>query len=119
LAVERGSAVEAAPVPFATTAPAPVDLEEAAKAAAGGCADATVACAAPHPPADLPPVEPPVPPEPLVQTITGAHLALMQIEAVLVPVYVFELESGGSFPVPAVTEEWLQQQAPSVAATED
>ena len=64
------------------------------------------------PPPDLPAE----PPEPIVQTVTGAHLALLQIDAVLVPVYVFELEGDGeTFPVPAVTDEWLDQQVPAPA----
>lgn len=84
------------------------------------CADPTVRCQTAPPPDLVVDPLPPVPVEPVVQTITGVHLALMQIDAVLVPVYVFELEEGGeTFPVPAVTDEWLQEQAPSVAAVKD
>ena len=45
--------------------------------------------------------------EPFVQTITGAHLALLNTGEALVPAYVFEIEGGGMIPVPAVTDEWL------------
>jgi hypothetical protein len=35
----------------------------------------------------------------------------MQVDAVLVPVYVFELERDEeAFPVPAVTDEWLEEE---------
>ncbi|MDP9389037.1 MAG: hypothetical protein M3Q48_14260 [Actinomycetota bacterium] len=48
------------------------------------------------------------PPAPVVLTVTGARLALLPLEATLVPVYVFELDGGGEAPpVPAVTDEWL------------
>lgn len=65
------------------------------------------------PPPDWTPPEPAEPPPPLVRTITDAFLALQQVDDKLVPVYVFEFEDGSqSFPVPAVTDEWLQQQVP-------
>lgn len=56
------------------------------------------------------PAEPMPPVEPFVQTITGAHLALLNTGEALVPAYVFEIEGGGSIPVPAVTDEWLTTQ---------
>ena len=53
------------------------------------------------------PAEPMPPIEPFIQTITGAHLALLNTGEALVPAYVFEIEGGGMIPVPAVTDEWL------------
>lgn len=54
------------------------------------------------------------PPTPVVHTVTGAHLVLVHLDAVLVPAYVFELEGGDeSPPVPAVTDEWLEREAPA------
>ncbi|MGI8684070.1 MAG: hypothetical protein ACR2MO_03040 [Acidimicrobiales bacterium] len=53
----------------------------------------------------------PEPPTPIVQTVTGAHLALMFLGDALVPAYVFELADGGSVPVPAVTDEWLDKES--------
>jgi hypothetical protein len=56
-----------------------------------------------------------VPPEPVVQTVTGAHLVLLQVGDALVPAYVFTLAEGGDTgPVPAVTDQWLDQQASSL-----
>lgn len=50
---------------------------------------------------------------PVVQTVTGAHLVLLHLDALLMPAYVFELADGGeTFPVPAVTDEWLDQAVP-------
>ena len=97
-----------------------------AGSAGADCSDPTVTCS-PPPDAPVPPDAPPTvrpepvePPPPVVRTITGAHLALMQVDAVLVPVYVFEFDEGGeSFPVPAVTDEWLEAQAPSVEGKRD
>ena len=51
-------------------------------------------------------------PAPMVQVVTGVHLALLQMGDALVPAYEFELEGGGTIPVPAVTDEWLDRQAP-------
>jgi hypothetical protein len=58
----------------------------------------------------------------VVQTITGAHLALEMVpsftssgtaQAHLEPAYVFELKGGGTtFPVPAVIDADLQQVVP-------
>lgn len=62
-------------------------------------------------------VAPPVP-APMVQVLTGVHLALLQTGDVLVPAYEFELKDGGTVAVPAVTDEWLDRQAP-VAKVED
>lgn len=100
------------------SAGAAISPEEGAKLEAGGggtepaigdCGDPAVSCV---PPPDLAAE----PPEPIVQTVTGVHLALLQIDAVLAPVYVFELEGGGeTFPVPAVTDEWLDRQVPAPA----
>lgn len=62
---------------------------------------------------DDPAVKCVTPPQPLLppQVITGVHLALLQTGDVLVPAYAFELaEGGGAVPVPAVTDEWLDQQ---------
>lgn len=59
------------------------------------------------------PVPVPVPPTPapVVQVVTGVHLALLQVGDFLVPAYEFELaDGGGTVPVPAVTDEWLDQQ---------
>jgi len=48
---------------------------------------------------------------PVVQTVTGAHLALLHQGDALVPAYVFELADGGSVPVVAVTDEWLDTES--------
>ena len=56
------------------------------------------------------PAEPMPPIEPFVETITGAHLALLNTGEALVPAYVFEIEGGGMIPVPAVTDEWLDTE---------
>lgn len=71
------------------------------------CSKPTVTC---EPPPDVG-----VPtPDPVARPVVGAHLAVFQVDAVVVPVYVFELDGGEeTFPVPAVTDEWLEQQ-PSV-----
>ena len=69
------------------------------------CADPTVSCV------------PPPQPAPFVQVVTGAHLALLQTGEVLVPAYVFELKDGGTIPVPAVTDEWLDQKTPADTPT--
>ncbi|MEO7836273.1 MAG: hypothetical protein ABIS21_01375 [Acidimicrobiales bacterium] len=85
-----------------TAAPCPPDVE----------------CAAPEPRPGWAPYRSPVPPAsvpptPAVFTITGVHLALQQVGPALVPVYVFELEGGGeTFPVPAVTDEWIAETQP-------
>lgn len=71
------------------------------------CGDPTVSCV------------PPPQPAPLVQVVSGAHLALLQTGEVLVPAYVFELEDGGTVPVPAVTDEWLDQEPPTATIVED
>lgn len=71
-----------------------------------GCGDPTAGCV------------PPSRQAPTVQVVTGVHPALLQSGDVLVPAYVFELRGGGTLPVPAVTDEWLEQQAP-VAIVED
>ena len=65
------------------------------------CADPTMSCV------------PPPQPAPVVQVVSGAHLALLHSGEVLVPAYVFELKEGGTIPVPAVTDEWLDQQTPA------
>lgn len=93
------------------------------------CSKPTVICDPPGPvttvPASDPQSEPPSGPQarpepaprraepaPQVLTITGVHLALQQVGAALVPVYVFELEDGGeTFPVPAVTDEWIEKNS--------
>lgn len=60
------------------------------------CASPTVTC------------DPPPDAAPRTVTVTGARLALVQVEERLVPVYVFALDGDGeSAPVPAVTGEWL------------
>ena len=94
--------------------------------AIGDCSKPTVKCDPPPgvtvapPPGEPPPPEPVPEPQPVVRTITGAHLALLQVDAVLVPVYVFELDGGEeTFPVPAVTDEWLEQQTPPPRALKD
>src|SRR5437588_2955170 len=97
----------ACPVPSPSASPAPV-----APAQAG------------PPPAPGPPI-PAVYPwcgRPIVQTITGAHVALEMVpsfttsggaQANLEPAYVFELKGGGTtFPVPAVVDADLQQVVP-------
>ncbi|HET7488973.1 MAG TPA: hypothetical protein VFJ85_13670 [Acidimicrobiales bacterium] len=73
-----------------------------------------VAPAEPGPPVTI---EQPVPAEPPVThlVITGAHLTLLQVGDALVPAFAFDLESGGTTsPVPAVTDQWLDQQARSL-----
>ena len=65
------------------------------------CDDPAVSCA------------PPTTFAPVVLTVTGAHLVLLYLDAALVPAYVFELADGGeTFPVPAVSDEWLDQAVP-------
>ena len=86
----------------ALDAPATTAVEKGEEPAATGCGDPTVIC---EPDA-------PVPVEPTVQVVTGVHLALLQIEDALVPAYAFELEGDGMVPVSAVTDEWLEAQAP-------
>ena len=52
-------------------------------------------------------------PDPVVQVITGVHLALFRVADTLVPAYVFGLAGGGdTAPVPAVTDQWLDQARP-------
>ena len=100
---DQAAGVDAVPPP-ATTVPPGADP------AIGDCAEPTVICDPPPGVTIAPPPPGPVPePPPVVRTITGAHLALLQVDAVLVPVYVFELDGGEeTFPVPAVTDEWLE-----------
>ncbi len=54
---------------------------------------------------------PEMPPVPFVQTVTGVHLGLLFTGDALVPAYVFELAEGGSVPVVAVTDEWLDKES--------
>ncbi len=54
---------------------------------------------------------PEMPPVPFVQTVTGVHLGLLFTGDALVPAYVFELAEGGSVPVAAVTDEWLDKES--------
>jgi hypothetical protein len=54
-----------------------------------------------------------------VVTITGVHLALQRVTDRLVPVYVFEAEQGGTFPVPAVADKYLEKAQPSPAPRPD
>lgn len=70
-----------------------------------GCGDPAVSCVAPTVPV------------PVVQVVTGARLALLHTGNALVPAYVFELSDGGTVPVPAVTDEWLDTDVPTI--TED
>ena len=53
------------------------------------------------------------PGDPIVVEVTGAHLALQHTAGSLLPVVVFESASGDLVPVPAVTERYLDQQAPA------
>lgn len=100
------------PVPV-TTAPA----SEGPTATSGSCPAGTECLDAPASPPQVAPDGPAAhdgpaapagsPPRPVI-VITGVHLALQYAGAALVPVYVFELEGGGeTFPVPAVTDEWI------------
>jgi hypothetical protein len=52
---------------------------------------------------------PPLPPGPIVLTITGARLALQLVDGHLVPVYAFTLSQGGEITVPAVPDRLLQR----------
>lgn len=48
-----------------------------------------------------------------VVTITGVHLALQRVTDTLVPVYVFEADQGGTIPVPAVADKYLETIQPT------
>jgi len=64
-------------------------------------------------------------PPPTIVTVTGVHLALgwasladpTAAEAWLVPVYVFELDGGGSVPILAVADGYLTTASTSVPST--
>ncbi len=54
------------------------------------------------------------PPTPQVITVTGVHLALQQLGARLVPMFVFEAGPNETAPpVPAVTDAFLQANTPT------
>lgn len=73
---------------------------------------AIILCGGDPPPSCPPPTTVPAELAPPTQVITGVHLALLQLGDALVPAYAFELAGGGGpIPVPAVTDEWLDQQA--------
>lgn len=81
--------------------PAPPRDLPGAEPAVGDCSDPSVSCLPP-------PTTVPENAEPVVRVVKGAHLALLHLDATLVPVYVFELDGGEeTIPVPAVTDEWL------------
>ena len=96
------------PAPAPTPRPAVDDAAGAAEPAIepgiAACRDAAAGCV------DLP-TEPLPPVEPMIQNVTGAHLALLNTGQALVPAYVFEIEGGGMYPIPAVTDEWLDTGA--------
>ena len=104
------------PAPAPTPRPAVDDVAGAAEPAIepsiepaiepdiADCGDAAAGCV------DVP-TDPMPPVETMIQNVTGAHLALLNTGQALVPAYVFEIEGGGMFPVPAVTDEWLDTGA--------
>ena len=99
-----GASVAREPAP----APPP-DAEPAVDLAADACPPGA-ACATAAAPVTVP--EPGAPPAPVVRTVTGVHLVLLHVDAMLVPAYVFELDDGGETPpVVAVADEWLAAEA--------
>jgi len=81
--------------------PLPAGAEPAGAEPAGApCGDPTVSCL---------PTEPA--PEAVVQVVTGVRLGLLHLGDALVPAYLFDLEGGGTIPVPAVVERWLDGAA--------
>lgn len=104
------AAARGEPVP----APGSVTATATAAATASATATATAPAIATAPaPGTEPALDRPVPAgEPLVQTVTGARLALSFLGDRLVPVFQFLLAEGGWVEVPAVVDDLLEVPVP-------